>query len=121
VHDADLSPLGMPGARRATLRAVARAALDDPLLFTRKGSVEETVARLREIPGVGEWTAQYIALRALREPDAFPASDLGLLRGAALDAGRRPKPADLLKRAEPWRPWRAYAAQHLWVADAARA
>ncbi|HEX5042921.1 MAG TPA: AlkA N-terminal domain-containing protein [Candidatus Polarisedimenticolaceae bacterium] len=119
VHEADLSLLGMPGARRVTLRAVARAALDDPLLFTRKGSVEETVARLREIPGVGEWTAQYIALRAAREPDAFPASDLGLLRGAA-GQGARPTPAQLLARAERWRPYRAYAAQHLWTEDAAR-
>lgn len=119
VHAADLSALGMPGARRATLKAVAAAALDDPLLFTRKETVEETVARLRAIPGVGEWTAQYIALRAAREPDAFPASDLGLLRGAA-GPGPRPTPAQLLVRAERWRPHRAYAAQHLWTEDAAR-
>src|SRR3546814_12417859 len=68
---------------------------------------------------IGEWTAQYIALRALRETDAFPASDIGLLRGAGGRNGPRPTPADLHVRAEPWRPWRAYAAQHLWAADAA--
>jgi AraC family transcriptional regulator of adaptative response / DNA-3-methyladenine glycosylase II len=119
VQAADLAALGMPGARRATLKAVASAALDDPRLFTRKDSVEATVARLREIRGVGEWTAQYIALRAAREPDAFPAGDLGLLRGAA-GQGRRPTVPELLARAEGWRPHRAYAAQHLWTEDAAR-
>ena len=91
VLAADLSSLGMPGARRATLKALAAAAVSDPALFQRRGSVEETVTRLRAIRGVGEWTAHYIALRAAREPDAFPASDLGLLRGAAQD-GARPTP-----------------------------
>jgi AraC family transcriptional regulator of adaptative response / DNA-3-methyladenine glycosylase II len=119
VAAADLSALGMPGARKAALRALAEAALADPDLFRPLGSMEETVARLRAIRGVGEWTAHYIALRAVREPDAFPASDAGLLRGAAGPGGRRPTPAELVVRAEPWRPWRAYAAQHLWMADAA--
>ena len=81
--------------------------------------MEETVAKLRAIRGVGDWTAQYIALRAAREPDAFPSSDVGLLRGATGGMGTRPSPAELLARAERWRPWRAYAAQHLWAADAA--
>ncbi len=112
---ADLSGLGMPAARRSALRALAEAAARDPQLFRPAGTVEEAIARLRSIRGVGEWTAQYIALRALRETDAFPASDIGLLRGAAVN-GTRPTPADLLRRAEPWRPWRAYAAQHLWAA-----
>jgi AraC family transcriptional regulator of adaptative response / DNA-3-methyladenine glycosylase II len=119
VHAADLGALGMPGARRATLQAVAAAALEDPLLFARKDTVEATVARLRAIPGVGEWTAQYIALRGAREPDAFPSGDLGLLRGAA-GPGKRPTPAELLIRAERWRPYRAYAAQHLWTEDVQR-
>jgi AraC family transcriptional regulator of adaptative response / DNA-3-methyladenine glycosylase II len=118
VVAADLGALGMPGARRAALKALAEAALADPRLFRPSGSVEEAIARLRAIRGVGEWTAQYIALRALRETDAFPASDMGLLRGATPEAGARPTPTDLLQRAEPWRPWRAYAAQHLWAADA---
>jgi AraC family transcriptional regulator of adaptative response / DNA-3-methyladenine glycosylase II len=109
----------MPNARKAALVALAEAALADPLLFQPLGTVEDTVARLRAIRGVGEWTAQYIALRAVREPDAFPASDIGLLRGAAGHGGARPSPAELHGRAEPWRPWRAYAAQHLWAADAA--
>jgi AraC family transcriptional regulator of adaptative response / DNA-3-methyladenine glycosylase II len=117
IAAADLSALKMPGARKAALQALAEAAVADPQLFRPFGTVEEAIARLRTIRGIGEWTAHYIALRALREPDAFPASDLGLLRGAAIN-GARPTPADLLDRAEPWRPWRAYAAQHLWAADA---
>lgn len=117
VVDADLSAMGMPGARVATLKAVAAAYLDDPSLFERGDSVEETVARLRRVKGVGEWTAQYIAMRACREPDAFPAGDVGLLRGMADVDGVRPRPADLLARAEAWRPYRAYAAHHIWAAD----
>jgi len=73
---------------------------------------------LRSLPGVGEWTAQYIAMRELREPDAFPAADVGLLRAMAAVDGRRLSPAELLARAERWRPWRAYAAMHLWAAGA---
>lgn len=119
VATADLARLGMPEARRSALRALAEAALAEPTLFRPAGSVEETVARLCAIRGIGAWTAHYIALRAVREADAFPASDVGLLRGAARD-GRRPSPDELRGRAEPWRPWRAYAAQHLWAADAAR-
>jgi AraC family transcriptional regulator of adaptative response / DNA-3-methyladenine glycosylase II len=119
VARADLSGLGMPGARRATLVALAEAALAEPRLFEPLATIEDTVARLCAIRGVGDWTAHYIALRAAREPDAFPASDVGLLRGAADRKGVRPSAAELLARAERWRPWRAYAAQHLWVADAA--
>lgn len=118
VAASDLTTLGMPGARRATLHAIARAAIDDPGLFTTARGLDDSVGRLRAIPGVGEWTAQYIALRALRETDAFPATDIGLLRAAADSNGARPSPAALLARAEAWRPWRAYAAQHLWAADA---
>ena len=79
------------------------------------------MARLTALPGVGEWTAQYIALRALREPDAFPHGDVALQRALAPPDGRRPSAAELLARAEAWRPWRAYAAQHLWAAEAAAA
>jgi AraC family transcriptional regulator of adaptative response / DNA-3-methyladenine glycosylase II len=120
VLAAPLEQLPVPGARRRTLAALARAALEDEALFQRRESLEQTVTRLRAIPGVGEWTAQYIALRAAGEPDAFPASDRGLLRGATSPGGTEPRAADLLRRAEPWRPWRAYAAQHLWAVDAGR-
>jgi AraC family transcriptional regulator of adaptative response / DNA-3-methyladenine glycosylase II len=108
----------MPTSRLNTLRALAQAAALDPNLFRPFGTIEEAIARLRAIPGIGEWTAQYIALRALREMDAFPASDIGLLRGVAKVDGSPATPKSLLLRAESWKPWRAYAAQHLWAADA---
>jgi AraC family transcriptional regulator, regulatory protein of adaptative response / DNA-3-methyladenine glycosylase II len=109
--------LGMPVARLSTLKALAEAAAADPNLFRPFGTVEEAIASLRTIRGIGEWTAQYIALRALREMDAFPATDVGLLRSMATLDGRQQTSANLLLRAELWRPWRAYAAQHLWAAD----
>jgi AraC family transcriptional regulator of adaptative response / DNA-3-methyladenine glycosylase II len=115
-----LGRLGMPSKRRATLMALAAASLADPLLFQPLATIEQTVERLVAVPGVGEWTAHYIALRAARDPDAFPASDLALLRGAESRARARPKSSELAERAERWRPFRAYAAEHLWAADAAR-
>lgn len=115
IAPADLAPLGMPRSRAATLSAVAAAALADPRLFDTSNSLDTAVTRLREIRGVGEWTAQYIALRQLREPDAFPASDIGLIRALEKLESREYTPAQLLARAEAWRPWRAYAAQHLWA------
>jgi len=118
VLDGDLSGLGMPGARVEAIRAIARAASADPRLFDRGPSLDDTIARLRAIRGIGDWTAHYIAMRACGEPDAFPASDVGLLRGAADENGRRPAPPELLARAERWRPWRAYAAHWLWARDA---
>lgn len=115
---ADAIGLGMPAARLNTLKALARAVVENPNLFRPSGTIEEAIARLRTIPGVGEWTAQYIALRAIREMDAFPGSDIGLLRGAKKVFGVAATEKMLLNEAEAWRPWRAYAAQHLWAADA---
>lgn len=115
LASADLGSIGMPASRRATIKALAQAAVANPRLFTPLGSIEDSIAQLRAIRGIGEWTAQYIALRALREPDAFPATDLGILRGAAYLGGVAPTALQLLRRAEAWRPWRAYAAQHLWT------
>ena len=112
----DLAVLGMPNARAMAVNSLAQAISADPTIFSRGASLEETVAKLRSLPGIGEWTAQYIAMRELREPDAFPAADIGLLRAMASADGRRPSPAELLSRAERWRPWRAYAALHLWAA-----
>jgi len=117
VATADLSRIGMPESRRATLKALAQAAVANPRLFEPPGSIEESIARLRAIRGIGPWTAQYIALRALRDPDAFPATDIGILRGAASLVGVVPTAPQLMQRAEAWRPWRAYAAQYLWLAD----
>ncbi len=110
--------LNMPRARGAAIRALAAAALADPALFAPAASLEEAVARFIAIRGIGPWTAQYIAMRALKLPDALPVGDVGLLR--ALDRGTgRPSPAELVARAEAWRPYRGYAAQHLWAADEA--
>jgi AraC family transcriptional regulator, regulatory protein of adaptative response / DNA-3-methyladenine glycosylase II len=115
---AELASLGMPRSRAAALSAVAAAVVADPDLFAAGRSLEEAIAQLRSLPGIGEWTAQYIAMRQLREPDAFPAADIGLLRALADAKGVRPSAGELLARAEQWRPWRAYAAQHLWAIGA---
>ncbi len=117
LADADLTGLGMPRSRSATLSAVASASLANPNLFDAHRGLDEAVHDLRAIRGVGEWTAQYIALRQLREPDAFPAADIGLMRALAEPDGTRPSAEAMARRAERWRPWRAYAAQHLWAAD----
>lgn len=109
--------LGMPGARVKALTGLAAAVAEDPNILGIGRSLDEAVARLKALPGVGEWTAQYIALRGMREPDAFPAADVGLMRALADEDGKRPNAAELLERAEAWRPWRAYAAQHLWAAS----
>jgi AraC family transcriptional regulator, regulatory protein of adaptative response / DNA-3-methyladenine glycosylase II len=113
---ADLASLGMPRSRAAALSAVAAAARADKHLFDATCELEDAVRRLRSIRGVGEWTAQYIALRQLREPDAFPAADIGLKHAMARQEGRERSASELLSRANTWRPWRAYAAQHLWAA-----
>ena len=118
--DANLASLGMPASRAATLSAVAAAVVASPDLLGAHVGLEHAVKRLRAIRGVGEWTAQYIALRQLREPDAFPAADIGLMRAVADGDGRRPGVVELLAQAEKWRPWRAYAAQHLWTSSSAQ-
>jgi AraC family transcriptional regulator of adaptative response / DNA-3-methyladenine glycosylase II len=109
LADADLASVGMPGARARSIRALARAVCEGQISFEGILESDAFLGRLREIPGIGEWTAQYVAMRALGEPDAFPSSDLGLLRALALVNSR-----ELEQRAEAWRPWRAYAALYLW-------
>jgi len=118
VAAADLRALGMPGARARAISAIAAAAAADPRLFAMGQENDAAMTRLRALPGVGDWTAQYIAMRALREPDAFLPTDIGLLRAMKGSDGIRPAPAEILARAEAWRPWRAYAALHLWTNDA---
>ncbi len=116
---ADLSTVGLTGQRRRTLESLAQAAIDDPALFDLEAIQTDTAARLLDLPGFGEWTVQYWSLRAARDADAFPAGDVALLRSPAVAVkdNARPTPKALLERAESWRPWRAYAAQHLWTAD----
>jgi AraC family transcriptional regulator of adaptative response / DNA-3-methyladenine glycosylase II len=118
LADADLACLGMPRARAASLSSLAAAVLADPLILGTRRSLEEAIAQLKALPGIGEWTAQYIAMRELRESDAFPHGDIGLMRAMVDADGRRPSAAELLARAEAWRPWRAYAALHLWASEA---
>jgi AraC family transcriptional regulator, regulatory protein of adaptative response / DNA-3-methyladenine glycosylase II len=115
VATADLSTIGLPASRAATIRALARAVADGELKFEGVIDTETFKAKLCEIPGIGKWTAQYVAMRALRDPDAFPAGDLGLIRGLNAASER-----DLERRSEAWRPWRAYAAMYVWNVDAER-
>src|SRR5712692_8482452 len=110
----DLSSIGVPRARAAAICSLAAAVMRDPALLRTTSPVEHTVAKLVTFPGIGDWTAAYIAMRALREPDAFPVSDLGLLRAMRRYLAR-PSSALLQRRAEGWRPWRAYAAMLLWL------
>ncbi|MDT3232262.1 DNA-3-methyladenine glycosylase [Pseudomonas synxantha] len=112
---ADLATLGMPKARGRTLSVVAQAVLDDPQVFQPKASLKDGVARLVALPGIGDWTAQYIAMRQLREADAFASGDIGLINALSALEGRPVSARQLLARAEAWRPLRAYAAQHLWT------
>lgn len=112
---ADLATLGMPKARGRTLSGVAQALLDDPELFEPKASLKEGVARLVALPGIGDWTAQYIAMRQMREADGFASGDIGLINALAALEGGPVSARQLLARAEAWRPLRAYAAQHLWT------
>ncbi len=118
IAGVSLAPLGMPAARAMAVTSLAQAIAADHSMFSRGASLDRAIAKLRSLRGIGEWTAQYIAMRELREPDAFPATDVGLLRAMAAVDGRRLSPAELLSRAERWRPWRAYAALHLWAAGA---
>src|SRR5207244_11746223 len=95
-----------------TTRGLARAVAGGELVLDASRGLEDALARLAAVPGIGAWTAHYIAMRALGEPDAFPAADLGLRR--ALDNGAGPlAPARVAARAEAWRPWRGYGALHL--------
>ncbi|MFU2325168.1 DNA-3-methyladenine glycosylase family protein [Pseudomonas sp. NFX98] len=110
---ADLATLGMPKSRGRTLSGVAQALLADPLLF--EPGREGGVARLLALHGIGDWTAQYIALRQLRDVDGFPNGDVGLINALAALEGGPVTAKQLLARAEAWRPYRGYAAQLLWT------
>jgi AraC family transcriptional regulator of adaptative response / DNA-3-methyladenine glycosylase II len=117
--DADLASIGVPRVRGETLRLLARGVASGEIVLEPGADPLAVREALLAIPGIGEWTAQYVALRALGEPDAFPASDLGLLRSPA--SGGVKSPRELLERAESWRPWRGYAAIVLWRAYGAAA
>jgi AraC family transcriptional regulator of adaptative response / DNA-3-methyladenine glycosylase II len=105
----NLANIGMPNARAETIRALARAVVEGKICFDGNVDSEPLLRRMCEVPGIGQWTAQYVAMRALGEPDAFPSGDLGLLRALGLRSARV-----LEQRSGKWRPWRAYAAMYLW-------
>lgn len=113
ILEGDLRGLGLTKGCMAAIRSLAQAVVARQLDFA--AATDEIVAALTQIPGVGQWTAQYVALRALGDPDAFPTSDL-ILRRMAGGGKRTLSEAELESRAEAWRPWRAYAAMHLWDA-----
>ena len=109
LADADVAGIGIPGQRAGTIRAFAAAVADRKVTLGGLLFPDLLREQLCAIPGIGEWTAGYIALRAMGDPDAFPAGDLALVRAAGVATA-----AELGRRAERWRPWRAYAALHLW-------
>jgi AraC family transcriptional regulator of adaptative response / DNA-3-methyladenine glycosylase II len=103
--------IGLPRARAATIHALAAAVAEGRLSFSRAADLNGFLARFRALPGIGDWTAQYVAMRAFGDPDAFPASDQGVLRAAGARSA-----AGIEKRSLAWRPYRAYAAMYLWQA-----
>lgn len=109
VSPEQLAALGIVSRRAQSIIALAQAIASEQLHLSPHADLTTTLPRLTAIPGIGDWTAQYIALRVLADPDAFPTGDLVLRRVMQVD-----KPADLLQVAEKWRPWRAYAAMCLW-------
>jgi AraC family transcriptional regulator, regulatory protein of adaptative response / DNA-3-methyladenine glycosylase II len=111
---ADLSParvaqIGVPATRARSLVALAQSIADGDLVLAPTADIEPALEKLRGLPGVGEWTAQYIAMRALAWPDAFPHTDLGIMKALGNKDAR-----GVLATSEAWRPWRAYAVMHLW-------
>lgn len=109
LAEADLAVIGLPQKRAETLSAFSAAVASGRLILDSRRAPEEVRETMRAIPGIGDWTAEYVAMRALNDPDAFPAGDLVLLRAAGIRT-----PRELQSVAETWRPWRAYAALHLW-------
>lgn len=112
---ADISPdaLGMPRGRAEAIRRVGELAASGELNLSGNSGIDETLHILGEVRGIGPWTLAYVAMRALRDPDAFLAGDLGVRKGFER-LGLPTTSRDILERAERWRPWRAYAVMHLW-------
>ena len=109
LAEARLTGVGLTERRAQTIRALARSVCNRHICFEKIIDGDDFLARLGEVPGIGKWTSQYVAMRVLGEPDAFPSGDVGLLR--ALGAGSS---QEMQMRAEAWRPWQAYASMYLW-------
>lgn len=110
---ADLSAIGLPKSRAEAIRGLARAVAEGRIVFGSTITLDEFVERMVTLPGIGDWTAHYVAMRALGEPDAFPAADLALIKMFSTEE-KAITVRELIARAEAWRPWRGYAAMHLW-------
>jgi len=109
---ARFNDIGLVNSRAEAIRRVAQAVCNGSLRFDNAQDPEDFRQSLTSIRGIGDWTAQYVAMRALKYPDAFPASDLGLLKAIGVSGNAGIK--ELRRRAESWRPWRSYAAMLLW-------
>jgi AraC family transcriptional regulator of adaptative response / DNA-3-methyladenine glycosylase II len=112
---ARMNGLGITGSRVRTIRSLAQAVVSGDLVLGTGPPLDETVRNLQQVPGIGPWTAQYIAMRALSEPDAFPVGDLGLVRAWERLGEKRKHLPPLEVASDQWMPWRAYAATHLWA------
>ena len=110
--DAQLEDIGVISSRAVAIRSLAHAVIQGSISFDPTQDPDSFTTTLTAIKGIGDWTAQYLSMRLLRNPDAFPASDLGLRKG--VDPKQLLTPSELKIRAEDWRPWRAYAAMLLW-------
>jgi AraC family transcriptional regulator of adaptative response / DNA-3-methyladenine glycosylase II len=114
VSSTDLNGLGMPLKRIETLQRVTRAIHLGQIRLEAGRKTAKFIDELLQIKGIGPWTANYIAMRAFGEPDAFMAQDLGIIKALTPKGGARPTAIQVEKRAENWRPWRAYAVVYLW-------
>jgi AraC family transcriptional regulator, regulatory protein of adaptative response / DNA-3-methyladenine glycosylase II len=114
LADADLRRIGATSSQERAIQAISRAVAAGELALDASRGLDDFVESFCGLPGVGPWTAHYVAMRGLREPDAFPAGDLGLRRALG-DRGRPMSASALAKLSEQWRPWRAYAAMYLWM------
>lgn len=109
INAADLIALGIISNRVQSILALARAVANREIVLEPSIEIEQTLEKLKTLPGIGEWTAQYMAMRILAWPDAFPHTDLGIYKALGTN-----KPKEVLEMATAWQPWRAYAAMHLW-------
>lgn len=109
AEPAEVAAIGLPLKRAATIVGLAAAVVDGRVTLEPRADVEKTMAALVALPGIGDWTAQYVAMRALAWPDAFPHTDLGIKYAIGESDPRR-----ILEIGEQWRPWRSYAVMHLW-------
>lgn len=112
--DANFEGIGLTNARVATIRQLSTAVLDNRVKFHLDADPARLRKALLDIKGIGEWTAQYILMRTIKHPDAMPFTDLGLLKAISTD-GNPATEKQLKEISIPWKPWRAYAAMHLWL------